>query len=86
MPPERATREALQPPPAPAPERPLAHIKQLGEDLHPPGRRAVLEGGSEHHDRAEIDVTAQETDRRRRVALATALDGTAKADTSVVLL
>ncbi len=86
MPPKRAASESLQPPPAPAAEGLLAHVEQLGENLHASRRGAVLEGASEDHDRAEIDVTAEETDRGRRVALAAAILRAAEAEAAVMHL
>ena len=84
--PERGRREVLAPPPPPALDGAAVDADELREPSHPRGRRALPHDRDQHHDRGEIDLAAEEAQRRRRLALAATVARAAEAEAPVVLL
>jgi hypothetical protein len=83
--PERGRGEALTPPPAPALDGAAVDANHLGQFPHAPRRRAVQQDRNQHHDRGDVDLGAEEAQRRRRRSRPAAIDGTAEAEALVVL-
>lgn len=83
--PEGRVDEGLQPPLAPMLQRPPVNGEQLAHGKNALRTQAVVHGGHEHDDEPGVNLAAEEPDRRRRYAAATALLGAAETAARVPL-
>ena len=83
--PEWCRGEALTPPCAPALDGAAIDADQLVKFPHAPRRRAVPQDRDQHHDRGNVDLGAEEAQRRRRRSRPAAVDRAAEAEALVVL-
>src|SRR6202049_3574648 len=83
--PEWCRGEALTPPRAPALDGAAVDPDQLVKFPHAPRCRAVPQDRNQHHDRGDVDLGAEEAQRRRRRPRPTAIDSAAEAEEPVVV-
>src|SRR6202795_3916583 len=77
--------EAVTPPCAPALDGAAIDTDHLGQLPHPQRRCAVPQDRDQHHDRGNVDLGADEAQRRRRRPRPAAVDRAAEAEAPVVL-
>ena len=83
--PERRRREAVTPPSAPALDGATVDADHRRQARDPCRGRAMPEDGDQYDDGGEVDFATEKAQRRRCLACAAAIDGTAEAEALVVL-
>ena len=83
--PEWCRREAVTPPCAPALDGAAIDADHVGQLPHARRRCAVPQDRDQHHDRGNVDLGAEEAQRRRRRPRPAAIDRAAEAEAPVVL-